>query len=157
MRYRRPTQLALQATLLLAAEPEGTWRRVRDLAAALGVSVAYLTKVLQALSRVGLVRALRGVGHGVQLARPPKEIRLWEILSAIEPAEEFDRCFLGLPKCDDANPCPLHPVWAPIRSQMFDMLQCNLAEFVDRTAGEKPAAWPVQPRRQPGACRSGSG
>ena len=47
MLYRRSAQLAVQAALLLALEPEGNSRRVRELAEDLGVPPTYLTKVLQ--------------------------------------------------------------------------------------------------------------
>lgn len=158
---RRSAQLALQATLLLATEQEIAWRRVRDIAAALGVSAAYLTKVLQGLKRAGLLRAVRGVGHGVQLGRPPREIRLWDILSAMEPMGEFERCFLGLDSCSDVNPCPFHEFWAPIRTRVLEMLQTKTLEelaaearstgILGRAGEAAPAVDTEQGRRSP-AC-----
>ncbi|MFQ5737725.1 MAG: RrF2 family transcriptional regulator [Acidobacteriota bacterium] len=130
MLYRRSTQLAVQATLLLALEPEGSSRRLRELAKDLGVATTYLTKVFQSLTRVGLVCAVRGPGGGVQLARPAREIRMWDVVSAIEPPGEFERCFLGLGACSDSNPCPLHETWAPLRTHVLQMLQTrSLWEF----------------------------
>ena len=96
---------------------------MREIAAELGVPATYLAKVLQSLTRAGLLRAMRGPGGGVQLARSPREIYLWDVLSAVEPVGEFERCFLGLGRCNDVNPCPLHEVWAPIRNQILTMLQ----------------------------------
>ncbi len=130
MIYRRSGQLALQASLLLALEPVGTPRRVSEIAAELGVPRTYLAKVLQGLTRVGLLRAVRGPGGGVCLARSPREIHLGDVLSAIEPAREFEQCFLGLGQCNDAQPCPLHEAWGPIRSDILAMLQTkSLWEF----------------------------
>lgn len=128
--YRRPAQLAVKATLLLALEPEGTCRRVRELAAELGVPATYLTKVLQELTRAGLLRAVRGPGGGMRLARSAHTIHLWDVLSAVEPTAEFNRCFLGLDRCTDLNPCPLDQVEAPLRTQILALLQTkNLWEF----------------------------
>ena len=130
MLYRRPTQLAVQASLLLALEPEGSLYRVGDLADTLGVGAPYLAKVLQNLTRAGVLRAVRGPGGGVQFARSPREIHLWDILSAIEPASEFERCILGPKPCTNLNPCPLHEEWAPIRAEFRHLLQTkNLWEF----------------------------
>ncbi len=130
MLYRRPAQLAVQASLLLALEPEGCLYRVGDLADTLGVGAPYLAKVLQSLTRAGVLRAVRGPGGGVQFARSPREIHLWDILSAVEPANEFERCFLGLKPCSDLNRCPLHEDWAPIRAEIHRLLQTkNLWEF----------------------------
>lgn len=130
MLNRRSAQVAVQAAIFLAMEPEGSSRRVRELAAAIDVPATYLTKVLQSLTRAGLLRAVRGPGGGVQLARSPREMSLWDVVSAVEPVGEFERCFLGLGRCNDANPCKLHQVWEPIRNQILEMLKSQtLWEF----------------------------
>lgn len=125
MIYRRSVQVAIQAAILLALEPEGTSRRVRELADALEVPATYLTKVLQGLTRAGLLRAVRGPGGGVHLARPAREIGLWEVVAALEPVGEFHRCFLGLGQCDDSNPCAFHENWAPVRARIWEMLRAQ--------------------------------
>ena len=130
MIHRRSAQLALQASLLLALEPEGAPRRVSEIADELGVPRTYLAKVLQGLTRVGLLHAVRGPGGGVCLARSPREIHLWDVLSALEPAREFEHCFLGLGECNEVQPCPLHDAWGPIRADILAMLQTkSLWEF----------------------------
>lgn len=130
MIHRRSAQLALQASLLLALEPEGAPRRVSEIADELGVPRTYLAKVLQGLTRVGLLHAVRGPGGGVCLARSPREIHPWDVLSALEPAREFEHCFLGLGQCNEVQPCPLHDAWGPIRADILAMLQTkSLWEF----------------------------
>ena len=143
MLYRRPTQLAVQASLLLALEPEGSLYRVGDLADTLGVGAPYLAKVLQSLTRAGVLRAVRGPGGGVRFARSPREIHLWDILSAVEPANEFERCFLGLKPCSDLNSCPLHEDWAPSAPRFA--VCCR-----QRTCGNSP------PRPELGGCCAGN-
>lgn len=123
MLFRRAAQVALQASLLLALDPEGTPRRMRDLANELEVGATYLAKILQNLIRVGLLRGVRGPGGGVQLARSAREIHPWDILTAIESAGEFEQCILGLQMCNDLHPCSFHDAWTPIRGQLLAMLQ----------------------------------
>lgn len=134
MVYRRSAQVAIEVVLLLASEEEGASRRVRDLAAVLGVPATYVAKIVQALTRVGLLYALRGPRGGVQLARSPDEVHLWDVLSAVEPVGEFERCFLRLDRCDDLHPCPVHDDWAPIRSQILGMLQKRSVREIAREA-----------------------
>ncbi len=159
MLYRRPAQLAVQASLLLTLEPEGSLYRVGDLADTLGVGAPYLAKVLQSLTRAGVLRAVRGPGGGVQFARSPREIHLWDILSAVESVNEFERCFLGLKPCSDLNSCPLHEDWAPIRAKIRRLLQTkNLWEFAAeaRTRGvlhREPANRNTNRQRSP--CAEG--
>ena len=151
MIHRRSAQLALQASLLLALEPEGRPRRVSEIADELGVPRTYLAKVLQNLTRVGLLHAVRGPGGGVCLARSPREMHLWDVLSATEPVREFEQCFLGLGQCNDLQPCPLHEVWGPIRTSILAMLQTkSLWQFASdaqekRLLGGRPAG--AQTRR----------
>lgn len=151
MLYRRSSQLALQATLLLALEPKGAWRRVRELAADLGVPATYLAKVLQGLTRVGLLSTVRGPGGGVRLARPAREISLWEVLTAMEPVGEFENCFLGLKRCNELRPCPLHETWAPLRRQFLRTLQTrslwDFASQADRKGLLREDATPTRHSR----------
>lgn len=142
MLYRWPSQLALGAAVLLALEPEGASRRVRDLAAALGVQASYLAKILQGLTRVGLLRAVRGPGGGVQLAHSPEEIHPWDVLCAVESPDKFTRCFLGQRQCDEANPCPLHEAWSPARSKILEILQTKtLREFAEEAQAKGALSW----------------
>ncbi len=53
---------------------------------------AYMAKHLQALVRAGVLAASRGSGGGYRLARPPREISLWDIQAAIEGPEPSFRC-----------------------------------------------------------------
>lgn len=128
---RRSAQVALQAVLWLASKDERTPRRVADIAAVLGVPAPYLAQIVQRLTRVGVLRAVHGPGGGVRLARPPREMYPWEVISALEPVAEYERCLLGMGDCNNEQPCPLHKFWAPTRSTILHQLQNkNLAEFV---------------------------
>ncbi len=145
MFYRRSGQLALQTALLLALEPPGRLRPIRELAETLGVATAYLTKIVQSLTRVGLVRSARGPAGGIQLARPAEEIFPWDVLFAVEPAAEFTRCLLGTGQCNDAAPCPLHEAWAPARNRIRDLLQSkDLRQFATEASQNGQPFWGVE-------------
>lgn len=98
-------EYALRAAVWLASCEEG--QTAGRIAAATKVPVSYLLKVLQSLSRAGLVRAKRGVRGGFVLARAASEISLLDVLSAIEPMRRIDRCPLGVGAHAGAL-CPLH-------------------------------------------------
>jgi len=90
--------LAIHATAVLAAA-RGERVTARKMAAALGVSEAHLAKVLQRLTRAGLVRGTRGPGGGYRLTRPARQISLREVYEAVEGRLEVERCLLGVPVC----------------------------------------------------------
>ena len=70
-------------SLALHADHEGP-TSVRDIAERTGLPQPYLEQILLALKGAGLVRSKRGVGGGYVLARPPGEITLGEIVSAVD-------------------------------------------------------------------------
>lgn len=123
MLFHRSGQVAVQAALLLAMEPQPEPRRVRELVPKLGIPAAYLAKVLHELARAGVLKSVRGPGGGFQLARPAGEISLWHLLAAVEPLGQWGSCLLGLGVCDVEATCPLHNNWIPIRDQIVALLQ----------------------------------
>ena len=86
---------------------------MRDIAERTALPQPYLEQILLALKGAGLVRSKRGVGGGYVLARDPAEIRLSEIVSAVDgPITLGD---FGQPHqdgaCDHEGQCVLIAVW----------------------------------------------
>jgi Rrf2 family protein len=116
-----PSITAAYATraLVCLARHEGGWvRGAGTIASCSGVPRPYLVKVLHALARGGLVETKRGYRGGYRLARPAEQITLFEILSAVDGADVFERCFLGLGKCSPKRGCPVHAVWSEQRKRV---------------------------------------
>ena len=99
-------EYALRAATYLATAPAEP-RTVDQIAEATLVPVAYLAKVMQALVRGGIVTSRRGVGGGFTLARPPRTLRIVEIVQAVDPIQRITTCPLGLAS-HGTNLCPLH-------------------------------------------------
>ena len=100
------TEYALRATVWLA-ENQGLPQTTRQIASATCVPVNYLSKVLQALGKAGLVRALRGKHGGFELAKAPSSTSVLEIINVVEPIHRIRACPLGL-KTHSLSLCPLH-------------------------------------------------
>jgi Rrf2 family protein len=83
---------------LLAGSPDRPVS-TREIASTLRGSEAHLSKVLQRLSRVGLVRATRGPKGGFTLEKAPHRITLLEVYEAIEGPLSAGSCLLGTPIC----------------------------------------------------------
>lgn len=71
------------------------------------VPQAYLSKVLQALSRGGVVHSQRGIGGGMSLVKAPNELTILDVVNAVEPIARIRQCPLGL-KAHGVRLCPLH-------------------------------------------------
>ncbi len=127
---------ALLSLALHADEPGPT--SVQRLAERTGVPQPYLEQILLACKGAGLVRSKRGVGGGYVLARPPEEITLAQIVSAVDgPITAGD---FGLPHqngaCDHEGQCALLAVWWEVGEHMREHLSSyTLADMVARARG----------------------
>ncbi len=99
-------EYALRAVAHLAAQaPESC--KTQEIATATHVPAAYLSKVLQSLSRAEIVRSQRGIGGGVSLASDPHELTILDVVTAVEPLQRITSCPLDL-KSHGTTLCPLH-------------------------------------------------
>jgi len=111
---------AIRAALEVATQRPvpGEFVSTRKVADDLGVPFAFLTKVLQGLTRSGILLSQRGASGGVALARAADTITLLDVLAAIGADGVFRECVLGLPACSDVTPCALHAAWREQRAQL---------------------------------------
>jgi Rrf2 family iron-sulfur cluster assembly transcriptional regulator len=129
---------AARALLSLALHGLDRPTSVKEIAERTALPQPYLEQILLALKGAGLVRSKRGVGGGYVLARPPVEITLAQILSAVDgplatPVDEHDHC---------EGHCVLQEVWVCVSDEMSQLLDgFTLADLVDRTRiGHRRAA-----------------
>jgi Rrf2 family transcriptional regulator, iron-sulfur cluster assembly transcription factor len=129
-------------SLTLHADTAGP-TSVRDIAERTAIPQPYLEQILLALKGAGLVRSKRGVGGGYVLARPPEEIKLSEILAAVDgPIAIGD---FGEPhqdgSCDHEGQCVLYAIWKLAGEHMRLLLDgFTLASVAQVAQGEAP--WP---------------
>jgi Rrf2 family protein len=89
---------------------------VREIAEAADVPHPSLAKILHSLRGRGLVRSTKGPGGGYQLARPGDQMRVIEVIEAVDGRVDLDTvCILGLDTCSDEASCALHDVWKLFR------------------------------------------
>jgi Rrf2 family nitric oxide-sensitive transcriptional repressor len=71
------------------------------------IPVGYLAKIMQGLTKAGLVASQRGLYGGFTLLKPPKELAVYDVVQAIDPIQRITTCPLGL-EGHGSNLCPLH-------------------------------------------------
>lgn len=136
MKLGRESAYAIEGLLDLATKPPGRATLLRDIAASRGVPRSFLAKIFQKLVRSGIVLSSRGAVRGYALARRPKEIKVKDILLAIEGPDLLDRCLFWGDRCADSDPCPMHFRWKRVRQQVIGELmeRTTLADLAKRAA-----------------------
>jgi Rrf2 family transcriptional regulator, nitric oxide-sensitive transcriptional repressor len=100
------TEYALRAVVYLGMHPS-TPCTTQSIAQATKVPAGYLSKVLQSLSRAGVLVSQRGMGGGFSLSKPADQITILEILNATDtPLARIESCPLKLDS--HLNLCGLH-------------------------------------------------
>ncbi len=131
----RSAQYAIRATLLMAAEPE-VYHGASEIASRTGAPPNYMGKMLKILADSGVLSSTRGAGGGFKLARPASEISIFDVVEPIDKVSRWTKCFLGLDECRPEHPCPIHPIWFPIRDRYFSMLQTSSIADLPQGGGE---------------------
>jgi len=104
--FSQTAEYALRVVAYLAAAGAKA-STTRQIAASTHVPVGYLAKVLQSLSRGGIVRSQRGPRGGSVLARPAAQLTIYDVVQAVDPILRITSCPLGL-KEHAAGLCPVH-------------------------------------------------
>ena len=114
--------------LMYAHAADGELVTIEDMAAAYRISRAHLMKVVNALTRTGYLKAVRGRSGGVTLARPADTIRLGDVLLATEPDFALVECFSTNKACVIDGCCRLPPVLrSALAAFIADLNQHTLA------------------------------
>lgn len=131
-------QHALRALIYLAARNSSRPVLVREIAEAARVPRQSLAKILHGLRNKGLVKSTKGPGGGYQLARPGSEMKLVEIIEAVDgPIQLTKSCILGLDGCNDENRCALHDYWKLFRGQYYTTISQMTLESAAESLDQK--------------------
>jgi len=117
---------------LAAAYPQGAVS-VRELSGLLLVSVKYLEQNLAVLKGAGLVKSARGAGGGYAIARQPADIRLSEVVLALEGSFSLVDCIADPESCPLHVSCPTRDIWREVSNAMENTLDgISMQDLVER-------------------------
>ena len=139
---------ATRVLIHLAALPVGTRANRVTLAKLADVPTEFLGKVLQALTRGGLIHSHRGVNGGFELARAGSQISMLDIIEAIEGPISLNVCTAYPEACPRQWWCAAHDVWREAQDAMKSVLS---AANVEQLAQKSTVNREVRPLIQMGA------
>jgi len=113
---------SIQAMIHLANN-DGQLIMVNQIAEEFDIPRYYLAKLVQILAKHHLIQSVQGRNGGIRLNKPAKEIKIIDIVHAIEgPPPENEMCIFGLDECSDFVPCPIHSDWKQMKIQLNDKI-----------------------------------
>ncbi|MHC4245724.1 MAG: RrF2 family transcriptional regulator [Planctomycetota bacterium] len=131
--YTRQTETAIAAASRLAEVYDGGTTRlsVTEIAESRNLQRPFLAKILTVLSQAGIVGGVPGPGGGFTLAKPPIEIRIYDIYRLFETENASHICPFGGGVCGQGDPCPLHAELVDVQNAVDQLLyETTLERFV---------------------------
>lgn len=138
MRLSTKGRYAVMAMADLAAHTGAAQYRpvaLADIAARQDISLSYLEQLFAKLRRGGLVSSVRGPGGGYRLSRPSTEVRVADIIMAVDEPITATRCKPGASKgCTKTGArCVTHDLWEELGQQIHVFLSSiSLADVIER-------------------------
>lgn len=120
--FSKKCEYGLQAVLYLASLEDHAMVSADEISRKLNIPREFVSKILQSLVGKKLVASKKGNSGGFYLDRKPSQIKLIDIVEAIDGLSLFHNCVLGFPHCTPDNPCPVHNKWGKLRKDAYDML-----------------------------------
>ena len=119
----KSTAYGIRALAYIAGHLDSKLCGLQEIADSERIPPVYLRKVLGELRRHRLLRSVKGLHGGYELARPAEKITLWEVFRVLEPDPYLDDCILGRGMCNAADACALHQDWQRLRKEIVGLLQ----------------------------------
>jgi Rrf2 family protein len=126
--------LALHAMAMVAADGGASTVTAHEIASRLGVSESHLAKVLQRLTKAGILRSSRGPGGGFTLNRTAREISLLDLFESVEGPLKLDNCLIGTQICGGKS-CVFDDLIDKVNGQFKAYLENTTVETIKETLG----------------------
>lgn len=138
MQLTRAADYAIRVMIHLAAFAPGTRASRAELAAASECPEQFLSKVLQSLTRAGLVVSHRGNTGGFELAPAHRGATLLEIVEAVEGPIHLNVCLNADGECSRQEWCPAYGIWNEAQCALTGVLRkANIEELARMAAGSR--------------------
>ena len=140
MQLTRAADYGVRVMIQLATEPDGDRALLPDLAKATGAPESFLSKVLQALARAGLITSRRGQAGGFRITTRGRQASMLDVIEAVDGAIRLNVCLVTGRSCSRKVRCPAHPVWAKAQEAMVEILSNATVTSLATATSSTPAA-----------------
>jgi Rrf2 family protein len=123
--FSKACQYGIKASVYIASQSElGNRVSLREIAYNVNSPEAFTAKILHQLAKQNILTSLKGPTGGFEIPKGrAAQIKLSNIVSAIDGDSIYVGCALGFDRCDARQPCPMHNKFVDIRDNLREMLE----------------------------------
>lgn len=128
--FSKACEYGIKACIFIAINSyEGKRVSPKEIASEIDSPQAFTAKILQSLVHHNVIQSVKGAYGGFEVSKNEiKHIKLAHIVKAIDGDKIYNGCGLGLEKCDENHPCPVHDKFKGVRNELKHMLESTSLE-----------------------------
>lgn len=136
--FSKETEYALRALVYIQIQNNRERRPgIDEIAEEINAPRFFIAKILQRLVRMGFVISMKGRGGGFFFDPAKPEVTLKALIIATGGGKILTDCGFGFKNCGDANPCPLHENYAPIRQAIDKLASAETIQSLAKKHGNR--------------------
>lgn len=120
--FSKKCEYGLQAVLYLSSRQSEVFCSAEEISTELKIPKEFTSKVLQDLTEKGIIFSRKGREGGFKLALKADQIKLIDIVEAIDGLDIFKNCIMGYQNCNGDKKCPVHNEWMKVVTNAYKML-----------------------------------
>lgn len=111
---------ALRAAVYLSANTDDLKKAgIKEISEEIQANEHTTAKILQLLAREKIIASTKGPNGGFYISRHAKKIKMIDIVRVVDSTTFFSECGLGLLKCSEKRPCPIHETFKVSRERLL--------------------------------------
>lgn len=131
--FNKETEYAMRSLVYIQVENnKGRRPGISEIAGEIDAPLFYTAKILQRMVRQGFVQSRKGRGGGFFFDSSRADLKIRDVIKAVEGDNIMTSCAFGLKNCDEMNPCPLHSRYAPIRDKISTLVSEETVQSLAR-------------------------
>ncbi len=125
MIFSKACEYGIKAAIYVAEQSiNGNRASLKGISKEIDSPEAFTAKILQTLVKNNIINSVKGSTGGFEAdLKKIKKIKLIEIVIAIDGSLHEGKCVLGLSKCSEISPCPVHNKYKHIKKDILEMLE----------------------------------
>ena len=123
--FSKACQYGIKASVYIASQSSlGIRVSLKEIAYSINSPEAFTAKILHQLAKKNILHSLKGPTGGFEIPDVRSgNIKLRDIVTAIDGDAIYEGCALGFESCDARQPCPMHHKFVGIRNDLKIMLE----------------------------------